>query len=183
MTLPKKCGNVDFHTPTMRTKHGHAHALTQVPCICSNCCKLSMGSQESQRSRLVKTTSSASSSASAGTCLPSEACDMSPMHVQVISLLSFLVETEGALQPSIVVVPSSVLPSWQQEFMKWAPTLKVFSYCGKQEERAAAFQSQASACICGNCQKLGDMRWGHIPRKAGCLVVTVSFMVRLLPVA
>ncbi|KAK9839162.1 hypothetical protein WJX74_010778 [Apatococcus lobatus] len=59
--------------------------------------------------------------------------------LMVISLLAFLVESDSSVLPSIVIVPSSVLPSWQQEFSKWSPTLKVLSYCGKQEERAAAF--------------------------------------------
>ena len=65
--------------------------------------------------------------------------------MQVISLISFLLETEEIKQPCVIVVPSSVLPSWQVEFEKWAPEINVFSYQGKLEARAAALQSQASA--------------------------------------
>lgn len=57
--------------------------------------------------------------------------------VQTIAFLSFLKENKLNMpgKPHIVVVPSSTLENWQNEFERWSPSLKVVVYYGSQDER------------------------------------------------
>ncbi|XP_069702847.1 SWI/SNF-related matrix-associated actin-dependent regulator of chromatin subfamily A containing DEAD/H box 1 homolog [Periplaneta americana] len=58
--------------------------------------------------------------------------------VQVIAFLAHLKETgmngEG---PHLVVVPSSTLENWSNEFARWCPSLNVETYYGSPEDRKA----------------------------------------------
>nr|XP_027193574.1 helicase swr1-like [Dermatophagoides pteronyssinus] len=56
--------------------------------------------------------------------------------VQTITLLSHLASEKGIWGPHIIIVPSSVLYNWQQEFLKFAPGLNVFVYAGSKKTRA-----------------------------------------------
>ncbi|PSN39967.1 SWI/SNF-related matrix-associated actin-dependent regulator of chromatin subfamily A containing DEAD/H box 1 [Blattella germanica] len=58
--------------------------------------------------------------------------------VQVISFLAHLKETgmQGD-RPNLVVVPSSTLENWSNEFARWCPTLEVVTYYGTPEDRKA----------------------------------------------
>ena len=55
--------------------------------------------------------------------------------LQVITYLAYRREFRGDVGPHIVVAPLSVLPSWMNEFRRWAPTLKVVAFHGTQNER------------------------------------------------
>ncbi|XP_034255614.1 SWI/SNF-related matrix-associated actin-dependent regulator of chromatin subfamily A containing DEAD/H box 1 homolog [Thrips palmi] len=57
--------------------------------------------------------------------------------VQVIAFLSYLKENKLNIpgKPHIVVVPSSTLENWQNEFKRWSPSLNVVVYHGNQEDR------------------------------------------------
>nr|XP_022916427.1 SWI/SNF-related matrix-associated actin-dependent regulator of chromatin subfamily A containing DEAD/H box 1 homolog [Onthophagus taurus] len=55
--------------------------------------------------------------------------------VQVISFLAYLKERKIAQNMHLVVVPSSTLENWQNEFEKWCPALNVLLYYGSIEER------------------------------------------------
>lgn len=55
--------------------------------------------------------------------------------VQVISFLAHLKEINAAKNTHLVVVPSSTLENWQNEFERWCPDLKVLLYYGSTEER------------------------------------------------
>ncbi|KAJ6648406.1 Enhancer trap locus like 1 (Etl-1) [Pseudolycoriella hygida] len=55
--------------------------------------------------------------------------------IQVIAFLAYLKETGKAKFPHLVVVPSSTLDNWAQEFAKWCPSLVVEKYYGPAEER------------------------------------------------
>ncbi|KAH8885049.1 hypothetical protein GQ53DRAFT_751347 [Thozetella sp. PMI_491] len=62
---------------------------------------------------------------------------------QVISLMCAIVDNfdkRGAAHgdrpwPNLVVVPPSTLANWEAEFQKFAPDMRVISYCGPQAER------------------------------------------------
>lgn len=55
--------------------------------------------------------------------------------VQVLALLCYFKEVCKATQPSLVLVPASVLPNWQAEAARWAPDLRVLTYWGPAAER------------------------------------------------
>ncbi|KAI4457082.1 snf2/rad54 helicase family [Holotrichia oblita] len=55
--------------------------------------------------------------------------------VQVISFLAYLKEAKLAKTTHLIVVPSSTLENWQNEFERWCPDLNVLLYYGSTEER------------------------------------------------
>lgn len=60
--------------------------------------------------------------------------------------------------PFLIVVPSSLIANWEQEFQHWAPSLKLTAYKGTADARAALFARQVAlvhvllihchCCIC-----------------------------------
>ncbi|EJD02713.1 uncharacterized protein FOMMEDRAFT_122741 [Fomitiporia mediterranea MF3/22] len=56
--------------------------------------------------------------------------------VQVISFFAQLKE-EGCLGPHLIVVPASTLENWCREFERFAPSISIEAYYGKQDERRA----------------------------------------------
>jgi len=54
--------------------------------------------------------------------------------VQTIAMLQHLVG-EGDL-PSLIVMPTSLLHNWQNEFRRFAPTLKIYAYSGAKRVRS-----------------------------------------------
>ena len=59
--------------------------------------------------------------------------------VQVISLLAHLKE-EGALSPSIIIVPKSLIPNWVAEIRKFCPAIKrIYVHQGADRSRNEAF--------------------------------------------
>lgn len=55
--------------------------------------------------------------------------------VQSISLLLYLSSCKGKTGPFLVLCPLSVVNNWQSEMTRFAPGLKILSYCGSKEER------------------------------------------------
>lgn len=55
--------------------------------------------------------------------------------VQIIAFLAHLKETGAATSTHLVIVPSSTLDNWKNEFSRWCPQLRVFMYYGSMEER------------------------------------------------
>ncbi|KAJ8972627.1 hypothetical protein NQ314_000083 [Rhamnusium bicolor] len=55
--------------------------------------------------------------------------------VQIISFLAHLKEIGAATSTHLVIVPSSTLDNWKNEFARWCPELRVFMYYGSTEER------------------------------------------------
>ncbi|KAJ8959068.1 hypothetical protein NQ318_022324 [Aromia moschata] len=55
--------------------------------------------------------------------------------VQIISFLAHLKEIGAATNTHLVIVPSSTLDNWKNEFSRWCPELRVFMYYGTTEER------------------------------------------------
>ena len=47
-----------------------------------------------------------------------------------------------AASPFLVAAPASVLPNWEAEFARWAPSLRVVAYRGTAPEREAVFARQ-----------------------------------------
>ena len=61
---------------------------------------------------------------------------------QVIALVAYLVQERRKAGPFMVVAPSSLITNWEQEFHHWAPSLKLVSYKGSADARAALFTQQ-----------------------------------------
>ncbi|XP_050311077.1 SWI/SNF-related matrix-associated actin-dependent regulator of chromatin subfamily A containing DEAD/H box 1 homolog [Anthonomus grandis grandis] len=57
--------------------------------------------------------------------------------VQIIAFLAYLKHTGQAQNTHLIVVPSSTLDNWKNEFARWCPELRVFMYYGSTEERRA----------------------------------------------
>lgn len=57
--------------------------------------------------------------------------------VQTIAHLSYLAQKEGIWGPHLIVVPTTVLGNWQEEFQRFLPSFKVFSYFGRSSDRKA----------------------------------------------
>jgi ATP-dependent helicase STH1/SNF2 len=55
--------------------------------------------------------------------------------IQTISLVTFLIERKRQPGPYLVIVPLSTMNNWQNEFMKWAPTVRVVMYKGNPNAR------------------------------------------------
>ncbi|XP_023012119.1 SWI/SNF-related matrix-associated actin-dependent regulator of chromatin subfamily A containing DEAD/H box 1 homolog [Leptinotarsa decemlineata] len=55
--------------------------------------------------------------------------------VQIISFLAHLKEIGAASSTHLVIVPSSTLDNWKNEFARWCPELRIFMYYGSTEER------------------------------------------------
>ncbi|KAJ2724824.1 swr1 complex component [Coemansia sp. Benny D115] len=55
--------------------------------------------------------------------------------IQTIAFLAHLACNEGIWGPHLVIVPTSVLMNWEQEFHRWLPGLKVLTYYGSRAER------------------------------------------------
>ncbi|KAK3921109.1 SWI/SNF-related matrix-associated actin-dependent regulator of chromatin subfamily A containing DEAD/H box 1-like protein [Frankliniella fusca] len=57
--------------------------------------------------------------------------------VQIIAFLSYLKEKKlsNPGKPHLVVVPSSTIENWQNEFHRWSPSMNVSVYYGSQDER------------------------------------------------
>jgi SNF2 family DNA or RNA helicase len=45
-------------------------------------------------------------------------------------------------RPTLIAVPSSVLPNWEAELAQWAPGLKVVAYKGAPDQREAVWERQ-----------------------------------------
>lgn len=68
--------------------------------------------------------------------------------LQIIALVAYLKQERRPAGPFMVVVPSSLIANWEQEFRHWAPSLKLVSYKGTADARAALFTQQVGSCTC-----------------------------------
>ncbi|KAH8881584.1 hypothetical protein GQ53DRAFT_735069 [Thozetella sp. PMI_491] len=60
--------------------------------------------------------------------------------VQVVALLTSLVQDNPKAWPFLVVVPNSTCPNWRREIKKWAPDLRVVAYYGGKASQDLAYQ-------------------------------------------
>lgn len=62
--------------------------------------------------------------------------------VQVIALITHLVQTERQAGPYLIVAPASLLPHWASEFKKFSPSMTVATYWGPQATRTVVWDKQ-----------------------------------------
>ncbi|KAI9167574.1 Chromatin remodeling factor mit1 [Paramyrothecium foliicola] len=60
--------------------------------------------------------------------------------VQVVSLVTYLVQDEPKCWPFLIVVPNATCPNWRREFKQWAPDLRVVTYHGGKEPQELAYK-------------------------------------------
>lgn len=62
--------------------------------------------------------------------------------VQVVSLISTLVDDKPNCWPFLIVVPNSTCPNWRRELKYWAPDLRVCTYHGGKAAQDLAFRHE-----------------------------------------
>ncbi|KAJ6443269.1 chromatin remodeling complex subunit (Chd3) [Purpureocillium lavendulum] len=60
--------------------------------------------------------------------------------VQVVSLVTYLVQEAPKCWPFLIVVPNATCPNWRREFKQWAPDLRVVTYHGGKESQELAYK-------------------------------------------
>ncbi|ODA80234.1 hypothetical protein RJ55_03192 [Drechmeria coniospora] len=60
--------------------------------------------------------------------------------VQVVSLVTSLVQDKPKCWPFLIVVPNATCPNWRREFKQWAPDLRVVTYHGGRESQELAYK-------------------------------------------
>ncbi|PHH56057.1 Chromatin remodeling factor mit1, partial [Ceratocystis fimbriata CBS 114723] len=60
--------------------------------------------------------------------------------VQVITLLTTLIQQGPRVWPFLVVVPNSTCPNWRREIKQWSPNLRVVTYYGGKDAQSMAYE-------------------------------------------
>ncbi|KAJ6783344.1 hypothetical protein PWT90_04343 [Aphanocladium album] len=60
--------------------------------------------------------------------------------VQVVSLVTSLVQDSPKCWPFLIVVPNATCPNWRREFRQWAPDLRVVAYHGGKEPQELTYR-------------------------------------------
>ncbi|OAR03151.1 hypothetical protein LLEC1_06013 [Akanthomyces lecanii] len=60
--------------------------------------------------------------------------------VQVVSLVTSLVQDSPKCWPFLIVVPNATCPNWRREFRQWAPDLRVVAYHGGRESQELTYR-------------------------------------------
>jgi len=55
--------------------------------------------------------------------------------IEVIALMAHIAEKYWNYGPHLIIVPASTLYNWQQEILKFCPTMKIIPYWGGLNER------------------------------------------------
>ncbi|RTE71716.1 hypothetical protein BHE90_013878 [Fusarium euwallaceae] len=58
--------------------------------------------------------------------------------VQVVGLVTSLIQDSPRCWPFLIVVPNATCPNWRREFKQWAPELRVVAYHGGKEPQSLA---------------------------------------------
>ncbi|KIW09526.1 hypothetical protein, variant [Verruconis gallopava] len=83
--------------------------------------------------------------------------------IQTISLITYLIEKKKEPGPYLVIVPLSTLTNWNNEFEKWAPSVKKIVYKGPPNARR---------------QHQQQIRWGQFQ----VLLTTYEFIIKDRPI-
>ncbi len=94
--------------------------------------------------------------------------------VQVIALLTHLVESQSISGPFLIVSPSSVLSNWEAELCTWAPGLLTVLYQGNVAERKALLAKHVSQQLSGLHRSLVPLACRHPCEKGICMVVNAA---------
>ncbi|KAG5974244.1 hypothetical protein E4U58_003390 [Claviceps cyperi] len=62
--------------------------------------------------------------------------------VQVVSLVTYLVQESPKCWPFLISVPNATCPNWRREFRQWAPDLRVVTYHGGKEAQDLAYKHE-----------------------------------------
>ncbi|TQV93937.1 chromatin remodeling complex subunit (Chd3) [Cordyceps javanica] len=60
--------------------------------------------------------------------------------VQVVSLVTSLVQDNPKCWPFLIVVPNATCPNWRREFRQWAPDVRVIAYHGGKEPQELTYR-------------------------------------------
>ncbi|KAM3511395.1 hypothetical protein MY11210_004945 [Beauveria gryllotalpidicola] len=60
--------------------------------------------------------------------------------VQVVSLVTSLVQDSPKCWPFLIVVPNATCPNWRREFRQWVPDLRVVAYHGGKESQELTYR-------------------------------------------
>ena len=60
--------------------------------------------------------------------------------VQVVALLSSIIQDSPKVWPFLIVVPNATCPNWRREIKKWAPDLRVVAYYGGRVSQTLALE-------------------------------------------
>ncbi|KAM3494777.1 hypothetical protein MY3957_001908 [Beauveria namnaoensis] len=60
--------------------------------------------------------------------------------VQVVSLVTSLVQDSPKCWPFLIVVPNATCPNWRREFRQWVPDLRVVAYHGGKESQQLTYR-------------------------------------------
>ncbi|RGP68114.1 chd1-transcriptional regulator [Fusarium longipes] len=60
--------------------------------------------------------------------------------VQVVGLVTSLIQDSPKCWPFLIVVPNATCPNWRREFKQWVPELRVVAYHGGREPQALAYK-------------------------------------------
>jgi len=60
--------------------------------------------------------------------------------VQIVALITSLVQDQPQIWPFLVVVPNATCANWRRELKKWAPELRVVTYYGGKVPQGLAYQ-------------------------------------------
>jgi len=62
--------------------------------------------------------------------------------IQVIAMITSLVQQSPRCWPFLVVVPNSTCPNWRREIKAWSPELRVVTYHGGKESQRLAYEHE-----------------------------------------
>ena len=93
--------------------------------------------------------------------------------IQVIALLTYLVETKGDHGPFMVIAPLSTITNWALEFQRWAPSLNVVVYKGSAQVRKDLFKTRMqktsfNVLIIQVCFRKGAKAYVPLPTSPFC---------------
>eukprot|EP00919_Chromeraceae_sp_WS-2016_P038559 GHVR01092077.1.p1 GENE.GHVR01092077.1~~GHVR01092077.1.p1 ORF type:complete len:212 (+),score=57.65 GHVR01092077.1:166-801(+) len=101
--------------------------------------------------------------------------------LQVVALLGFL-HQNGIKGPHLVVSPLSVMPSWEAEFARWCPWMRVVRFYGSEKERTHLRQmlnkGGFDVCVCTYDIMVSEISWISIAQHYTYVVLDEAHKIK-----